>query len=254
MSPLRAVIFDVDGTLVDSEQEGHRVAFNQAFEQLRLPDRWTRDQYRDLLKVAGGRQRLVHHLLSQGRDEDHAEHLATRLHQEKTRIFRELVGAGRVPLRPGVGRLVEDLRSAGVRLFVATTGSREWVAPLLEGHFGGDVFEHVVTGSEVPVLKPAPDVYLRVLELSGCEAPEVVAVEDSLNGLRAAHAAGIACLVVRNAESRGDFTDAELVCDGFGPEARYLSGAAGPAAVAGGCVGVETLRAVARLAAEGARR
>ena len=246
MSSPAGVVFDVDGTLVDSEQEGHRVAFNQAFEEAGLPYSWDRRVYRELLRVAGGRERIQHFLLTEGMAPREAASTAADLHREKTRLFRELVLAGRVPLRAGVRRLVDELVDTGTPLYVATTGSRPWVEPLLRGHFGDDTFDLVLTGSEIPDLKPAPDVYLAVLEQTGHSARDLVAVEDSHNGLRAAHGAGLATLVVLNEESHGDFSAAELVVSGFGPGAEYVSGPAGPQAVADGFVRAGTLAAVAR--------
>jgi len=246
MSVPAGVVFDVDGTLVDSEQEGHRVAFNKAFEEAGLPYRWDRAHYRELLHVAGGRERIRHFLAGEGRAEPEAAETAVELHREKTRLFRELVIAGGVPLRAGVRRLVDELLDAGIPLYVATTGSRPWVEPLLRGHFGDGTFDLVLTGTEVPDLKPSPDVYLALLEQTGRAASDLVAIEDSHNGLRAAHGAGIPTLMVLNEESHGDFSSAELVVDGFGPDARYVSGPAGPQALVDGYIRVDTLSAVAR--------
>ncbi len=246
MSAPAGVVFDVDGTLVDSEQQGHRVAFNQAFEEAGLRYHWDPPVYRALLRVAGGRERIQHFLLADGVGAQEAAALAAELHGEKTRLFRELVLAGGVPLRTGVRRLVDELLAAGVPLYVATTGSRPWVEPLLRRHFGDDTFELILTGTEVPDLKPSPAVYLAVLEQTGRPARELVAVEDSSNGLRAAHGAGIATLVVLNDESDGDFSAAELVVSGFGPGADYVSGPAGPGALVGGLVRPGTLAAVVR--------
>lgn len=246
MSIPAGVVLDVDGTLVDSEQEGHRVAFNKAFERAGLPYRWDRRVYRDLLRIAGGRARVRHYLVSTGLPVAEADDVAAALHRDKTRHFLDLVEAGGVPLRPGVSRFVGDLQAAGLALYVATTGSRSWVEPLLRGHFGDDTFASVLTGTEIHELKPAPDVYLALLERTGREPSDLVAVEDSLNGLRAAHGGGLPCVVVLNEESHGNFSAAELVVTGFGPGAGYVSGPAGPEAVRNGYVEVGTLAAAAR--------
>ncbi len=242
MSRPAGVVFDVDGTLAESEQRGHRVAFNRAFEEAGLPDRWEEQRYRELLRVAGGRQRLAHYFVGEGRDGQDADRLAAELHPEKTRLFQEMVRGGEVPLRAGAKDLVARLGDAGMRLFVATTGTRAWVDALLTAHFSDGTFEQVVTGTEVPDLKPSPAVYERVVELAGTD--DLVAVEDSANGLMAAHAAGLACLVVLNGESHGDFSPAELVLDGFGPAAGYVSGAAGPGAVVDGVVDLGTFHSI----------
>jgi HAD superfamily hydrolase (TIGR01509 family) len=214
-SRLESVIFDVDGTLVDSERDGHRVAFNAAFEEAGFPDRWDVDLYGELLSVAGGAARLTHWFERTGRDPDEAQELAKRLHVRKTAIMRQLVEVGRIHPRPGARELIDELASRGVAIHVATTGTREWVAPLLQ-HAFGDRFDTVMTGTDVPLLKPDPAVYLEVLGQTGAQADRTVVIEDSANGLRAAVAAGLQCLVARNDYTRGDdFTGATLVTEGL---------------------------------------
>jgi HAD superfamily hydrolase (TIGR01509 family) len=218
--PVRAVIFDVDGTLVDSERDGHRVAFNRAFAEAGLPDRWDAETYGRLLAITGGERRLAAHLRQSGRAQDEARELARRLHARKTEIFSQMAARGEIAARPGALELLEELRSAGLRLAIATTGTRAWVKPLLERLFGRDRFEVIVTGDEAPVRKPDPSAYLLVLELMGLAAAEALAVEDSEVGLRAARAAGIRCAVVVNDYTRAqDFSGAALVLDGFAARA-----------------------------------
>jgi HAD superfamily hydrolase (TIGR01509 family) len=211
-----AVIFDVDGTLADSERDGHRVAFNEAFAAAGLPFQWDADEYGRLLRITGGRRRIAAFLESRGYHTAEAGRLAGKLHADKTERFRELISRGRVPARPGARRYVATLRAAGMRLAVATTGTRAWVEPLLDTLFGPGTFEVVVTGSEVTALKPDPAVYREALALLGVAAGSAMAVEDSENGLRAALAAGLACVVVTNDYTRGqDFTGARAVLPGF---------------------------------------
>lgn len=240
---LDAVIFDVDGTLVDSERMGHRVAFNEAFAHLGLPDRWTVEQYGELLAITGGRRRLATYFLGRGLEPVHCVALADELHPIKTAMFRHMVREGAIPLRPGARRLVGSLQRQGVRLFVATTGQPDWVQPLLELHFGGSTFERVVTGADVRALKPNPEVYQSVLQGGGLDPARVVAVEDSGNGVRAAHAAGIPCLLVVNEYTGSDIADAELAVSGFGPHAISLYG--GPAPLPHGLVTLETIASLA---------
>lgn len=239
---LKAVIFDVDGTLVESERDGHRIAFNAAFERRGLPYRWDPDVYRELLRTTGGRRRIAGYLVSVGHPEAEAASLAEELHRAKTAIFKEMAAAGSIPLRSGVRELVDDLREQGIPQYVATTGTRDWVEPLLRLHFGEDAFELVVTGTEVPRLKPDPEVYRHVLRTAGLPARGVVAVEDSVNGVQAAHGAGLACLAVRNDYTSDPVTDALLVVSGFGPGARRLCGAEAP--LPGGRVTTLTLRSL----------
>lgn len=224
-----AVIFDVDGTMVDSERHGHRVAFNVAFEERGLPDRWDEATYGRLLEITGGKRRLTHYLLDKGYPQDQACSLAASLHARKTELFRQLIDAGEVPARPGVTRLLDELAEAEVPVAVATTGSRAWVEPLLKRLFGLDRFTVILTGTEVPDRKPDPAVYVEALERLGAPAGQVVAVEDSANGLAAARSAAIGCLVVTNDYTAGqDFDGAALVVDGFdAPEAVTLETLAG---------------------------
>jgi HAD superfamily hydrolase (TIGR01509 family) len=211
-----AVLFDVDGTLVDSERDGHRVAFNRAFEEMGLPDRWGVEEYGGLLTTTGGQRRLRRHLTDRGMAAAVQDELVPRLHACKTELFVEMVLSGAVPARPGARRLLDELGAAGVRLAVATTGTATWVRPLLDRHFGLERFETVVTGDEVRMIKPDPEVYRLALSRLGVRAGDAVAVEDSVMGLAAARAAGVRCAVVINDYTRDDdLSGADVVVDGF---------------------------------------
>lgn len=213
MADLEAVIFDVDGTLVDSERDGHRLAFNAAFEEAGMPDRWDVPTYGRLLRITGGDRRLASWFQEAGASPDEARELALSLHKRKTKIMRQLIEDGQVKARPGVEQLLDELDAAGVQIHVATTGSRAWVDPLLDRVFGPR-FQTVVTGTEVTDLKPSPAAYLRVLELTGCAPGTTVAVEDSANGVRAAVGAGLRCVAAHNLYTReDDLSAATLVVD-----------------------------------------
>ncbi len=216
---LRAVVLDVDGTLVDSEPDGHRVAFNLAFEEAGLEDRWDVEQYGRLLEVTGGKRRLESYFKERGMPEEERTELAARLHARKTEIFTEMASEGEIPARPGVSELIDELEDAGVRLAVATTGTRAWVRPLLDRLFGLERFETVVTADEAPERKPDPSAHQMALEQLGLPASAAPGVEDSRNGLLAARSAGLPCVVVVTDYTREqDFDGAALVLDGFGTQ------------------------------------
>jgi len=215
-----AVIFDVDGTLVDSERHGHRVAFNQAFQAFDLPWRWDETTYGKLLHITGGQRRLDGYLTDEGVDAARRAELVPALHARKTEILSGMVASGRIELRPGVRTLVDDLVARGVAVAVATTGSRIWVDGLLGRLLDGVTLATVVTGDDVSARKPDPEAFTVALARLGMTVADAVVVEDSAEGLAAAAAAGLACVVVVN-DYTGDLDadeldQAELVVEGFG--------------------------------------
>ncbi|MGH4012001.1 MAG: HAD-IA family hydrolase [Pseudonocardiaceae bacterium] len=214
IDPLRAVIFDVDGTLADTERDGHRVAFNEAFEAAGLDYRWSVPEYGELLTTTGGRRRIEGYLQSKGHPPAEAAALATELHRDKTRRFAALVRTGAMEARPGAAKLISALRAEGVPTAVATTGTGDWVLPLLDTLFGLDVFDIVVTGSDVTDLKPDPAVYVETLVRLNLGPTNAIAVEDSANGVRAAVAAGLRCVAVVNGYTHDqDLSGAVAVLD-----------------------------------------
>lgn len=211
-SPLRALVWDVDGTLAETERDGHRVAFNTAFEALGVPWRWDEAHYGDLLHVTGGRERLLHDMQHQPHAPATAaarEDLARQLHRLKNERYAQLVTAGGMPLRPGVAELMADCRAAGTPMAIATTTSRSNVEALLSAHLGPDWERHfaaVVCAEDAPNKKPDPQVYLETLRRLALPAEAVLAVEDSSPGVRACRAAGVAVVVTRSVY----FADADV--------------------------------------------
>ena len=179
--------------------------------------------------------------------EHERDHIVPLLHARKTEIFRELIAGGLLDTRPGVTRLLDELDQAGIRVAVATTGTRAWVHPLLERLFGSGRFEVVVTGDEAPHRKPDPSAYRLTLERLGIPASAAVAIEDSRNGLVAAGGADLRCAVVVNAYTRDqDFAEAEVVIDGFGDPARPATVLHDPHGVTPPCwLGVTVLARIA---------
>jgi HAD superfamily hydrolase (TIGR01509 family) len=224
---LEAVIFDVDGTLAETERHGHRVAFNRAMERKGLPDRWSDEMYRDLVKTTGGARRLTHYFVEyKGWDREEASALAAELHKIKTQLFLDVVRAGEVPARIGALRFIRELQDAGTPVAVATTGTASWVHPLLD-HLrregGLAPFATIVTGDLVENLKPAPDAFLLAFEKLALKPDRAVIVEDSRNGVKAAMAAGSPCIAVRGEYANSsELEGADLVVDEFGEPERPL--------------------------------
>ena len=215
--PLRALIWDVDGTLAETEEDGHRPAFNQAFEDAGLPWRWDAPLYRELLAVAGGKERLRawwRRLHPGGPDPDEA--LITVLQQRKTEHYLSRVERGAVQLRPGVEPLLRQARQAGLRQAIATTTTPQNVTRLLEVTLGADApgwFAVIGAGDVVPAKKPAPDIYRWVLERLGLAPGDALALEDSAIGACAALAAGVPVVVCRSAFTRQDAMPSGLRAD-----------------------------------------
>ena len=219
---LRAVLLDVDGTLADTE-EIHRLSFNAAFADAGLDWEWGRDLYHDLLAVTGGKERIRYYLQRERPDFElpaDADAFIAGLHGSKTGHYIAALASGEVPLRPGVERLLRDIRTAGLRLAIVTTTTPDNITALLEHSFSErahDWFEVIAAGSVVPSKKPAPDIYEYALAQLRLPAQACIAIEDSLNGLQSARAAGVVTLVTVNTyTAQQDFTGAALVLDHLG--------------------------------------
>jgi HAD superfamily hydrolase (TIGR01509 family) len=191
---LRALIFDVDGTLAETE-EIHRRAFNEIFAAHGIGWEWDQALYARLLEVTGGKERIRHYIDAYGACPALEDSAIATLHRAKTQRYTDLIESGDIGLRPGIAALLREAPALGVRLAIATTTSRPNVDALLRATLGSQPFEVIAAGDEVPAKKPAPDVYLLALERLGLSAAECVALEDTINGLRSAQAAGLACVI-----------------------------------------------------------
>lgn len=193
---LKAVLWDVDGTLADTEQHGHRRAFNLAFAQAGLPWHWDGPTYHDLLAVSGGRER-IRHFLAQRQQPPLAEADLEALMAAKQRFYADLARDGQLPLRPGVKRLVAEVAARGWPQALVTTSSRSAVAALLssQGAAWASAFAFWICGEDVAAKKPSPEGYQLALERLDLPAAAVLALEDSSQGLAAARAAALPCLL-----------------------------------------------------------
>lgn len=222
-TPIQALVFDVDGTLAETERDGHRPAFNTAFAEHGLDWHWDEGLYGELLAVTGGKERIWHYVkrnAPQLLDDPSFPELVKKLHRTKTAHYVRIVEQGGLPLRPGIARLIDEARRAGIRLAIATTTSPENVDALLRASLGPDSpswFEVIGAGDMVPAKKPAPDIYQWVIERLGLPASACLAIEDSKNGLKSALTAGLPCLITRGEYTREqDFTGACCALDDLG--------------------------------------
>ena len=216
---IKAIIFDVDGTLADTE-DGHRKSFNQAFAESGLDWNWDVALYDKLLKVTGGKERIKHYVENYNpefRKPADYEAFVKNLHALKTRHYTHMLSQGHIALRPGIKQFIHDAHAADIRLAIATTTTPENVSALLEVGLGknwADYFAANGCGDIVPHKKPAPDIYFWVLDKLKLAPEDCIALEDSENGLRASLAAGIKTFVTINHYTRNqDFSGAAGVFD-----------------------------------------
>jgi len=210
-----ALIFDCDGVLADTERDGHRPAFNQAFAEAGLDVVWDEAEYARRLKIGGGKERIAS--LFPDADERRDEILA--LHKRKTAIYKEIVRAGKLPGRPGIARIVGEAIAAGWTLAVASTSAEESVRAVLEHAVGEANAERfaVFAGDVVPAKKPDPAIYVLAIEELGLAREDAIVIEDSRNGLLAAVGAGLRCVVtVSGFTAEEDMSEAVMVVTSLG--------------------------------------
>jgi HAD superfamily hydrolase (TIGR01509 family) len=218
---MQALIFDCDGVLVDTERDGHRVAFNRAFAVQGLNREWSVERYGELLTTAGGKERMRRDFDETGwpvppGDRDQ---LVTELHRLKTDLFMDLIESGRLPLRSGVARLVDEVIDANIELAVCSTSNERAVQAVVDVMLGPDRARHisVFAGDIVSAKKPDPAIYRLAVERLGLDCRRCVVIEDSNNGLQAARGAGMHCVITTSSyTSKEDFTGADLVVPELG--------------------------------------
>ncbi|MFO7690693.1 MAG: HAD-IA family hydrolase [Cryobacterium sp.] len=251
-----ALIFDCDGVLADTEQYGHLPAFNQTFRDFNVPEQWSVEQYAEKVKISGGKERmrsiLTPALASRlGLTDDAAVNEAILAwHKHKTTVYTNLVESGAMPARPGIARIVREAHNAGWTLAVASTSAEPAVRAVLAHAVGAELAQQftVFAGDIVAQKKPAPDIYLLALQNLGVDPDDVIVIEDSANGLRAARGAGLRTVVTVSGYTREeDFTGASLVVTSLGDPAagepaEVLSNPAGVSIT--GAVSLATLEAI----------
>lgn len=233
MSQIKAFIFDQDGVIVDTERDGHRVAFNQAFAEFGLDVAWGVEEYHQLLQVGGGKERLKYFLQTSGFGVEippnEAPELILRLHRRKTDLFIERIESGALPLRPGVRRIMEEAAGLGLTLGVCTTSNERAARAISRGLLAGIPFQFVLAGDVVAAKKPDPAIYLLALEKGGLQPNQCVVFEDSHIGAVAAKAAGMHVVATTNLYTENEdlsMADVVVTCLGEadGPHAEVRSG------------------------------
>lgn len=216
MSKIKAVFFDQDGVIIDTEKDGHRVAFNETFKEFGFNFEWSVDQYHELLQVSGGKERMRHHLHTEGFGTEvkpeEEDDLIKAMHKRKTAIFVDLIESGKLPLRPGVRRFMKETMDLGLILGVCTT-SNERSANAVANNILSDInFDFVLAGDVVSKKKPDPAIYYLALERANVTPQECVVIEDSRNGVLAAKAAGMYVVATTNFYTeREDLSDADII-------------------------------------------
>jgi len=216
MAKIKAVFFDQDGVIIDTERDGHRVAFNQTFKDFGYAFEWDVTYYHELLQVAGGKERMKHHLRTKGfgvevKPED-VDDLIIKMHKHKTAVFVSLIESGKLPLRPGVKRLMKEVNDAGLLLGICTTSNERAAQAVVNGMLSEIKFEFVLAGDIVSKKKPDPEIYNLALEKSDLKPEECVVIEDSRNGVLAARAADLNIVATTNIYTASEnLSDANII-------------------------------------------
>jgi len=222
MAEFKALIFDCDGVIAETEGQGHRVAFNKVFEEEGLGVHWDVETYGEKLKIAGGKERMrtIFTDPSFKKDVGDIDEYIKKLHKRKTDIYMEMIEKGELPGREGVKRLVEEAHARGKKLAIASTSNERGVTLLAKTILGDEAFSYfdiILAGDVVSRKKPDPEIYFLAAEKLGVKPEECCVIEDTKNGVRAAKAAGMKCVVTKSQYSKNDeFPEADLVVDSLG--------------------------------------
>jgi HAD superfamily hydrolase (TIGR01509 family) len=216
MSKIKALFFDQDGVIIDTEKDGHRVAFNETFKKFGYEFQWDVEKYHELLKVSGGKERMRHYFQTEGvfsnLNKDEEDELIKNLHKAKTEIFISLVESGKLPLRPGVKRLMKEAMAAGIILGICTTSNERAANTIARKILNEIEFSFVLAGDIVSKKKPDPEIYLLALKKTGLKPEECLVVEDSRNGVLAAKNAGMYVIATTNVYTEEeDLSEADII-------------------------------------------
>jgi len=223
MSNIKAVFFDQDGVIIDTERDGHRVSFNMTFKEFGFTDEWDVEYYHELLQVGGGKERMKHHWKTKGFSkpvtEEEIDDLVKEMHKRKTALFVELIETGKLPLRPGIHRFMKEAMEAGLKLAVTTTSNEKAAKAVTEKALSDIKFDLVIAGDMVSKKKPDPEIYNMALSKLSLNTDEAFVVEDSKNGLAAAKAAGLKTIVTTNYYTeREDVSAGDVIVSCLGDE------------------------------------
>jgi len=218
---IKAIFFDQDGVIIDTERDGHRVAFNETFKHYGYDFEWDVDYYHELLQVSGGKERMKHHLHTKGFGvevkPDEEDELIKEMHKYKTATFVDLIESGRLPLRAGVNRFMLEGMDRGLILAVCTTSNVKSAQAIAYDILKDINFEFVLAGDMVSRKKPDPEIYNMGLEKTGLKPEEVVVIEDSRNGVLAANGANLHIVATTNVYTeKEDLSDADIIVTSLG--------------------------------------
>ena len=223
MSEIKAIFFDQDGVIVDTERDGHRVAFNETFRSFNYKFQWSVEEYHELLQIAGGKERMAHYLHTKGFNKSvspsEEEQLIKEMHKVKTEKFIELIESGKLPLRPGIKRLMKEANQAGVFIGVCTTSDEKAAKAIAKLYLSDIHFGVFLAGDVVSKKKPDPEIYLLAMRKTGLKPENCVVIEDSKNGLMAAKGAKMNVIVTTNPYTeKEDLDQADIIITCLGDQ------------------------------------
>jgi len=221
MAAIKGFFFDQDGVIIDTEKDGHRVAFNKTFQAFGFDFQWSIEQYHELLQIGGGKERMHHYLNTQGFGKevrlDDEDELIKEMHQYKTNVFIQLIEQRQLPLRPGVMRLMKEINERNLVLGICTTSEQRAANAIASRMLENIRIDFILAGDVVSNKKPAPEIYHLAQQRSSLDSEECVVIEDSRNGVSAAKAAGLHVVATINFYTRNeDLSQADIIVSCLG--------------------------------------